>query len=310
MLKRAVATSRKLSELKSDSARLLYTWLLPFLDVEGKYYGEPDIIKGAIVPRLSTFSSQNIEEYLQELAKKGLIYWYQVEGDRYLRFTVFDKHQNINKDRESKSQIPDKSEDSGVTQEDSGVTQEDSGVTQEDSLLSKVKLREVKLSENKVYIEDKIKLRKDKFFLEAKNEKNFSLNSYFKLLSIEEYTRLLNEKQKMLDWNIVFSEMIKAYPMTSNLEVAVQEYLKWLYSPTSNKPNGSPIKILKSFVCNADKGLLPLPLQKKDFLDALGETKKLNPAVAKAGYLDMIRKCEKEEEDEEKRVFEKTCRAG
>ncbi|MEW6063576.1 MAG: hypothetical protein AB1571_04375 [Nanoarchaeota archaeon] len=150
MLKKAISTSKKLAELKTDSARLLYTWLIPHLDVEGRFYGDEDVIKGSIVPRLKSFTPEKIKNYLQDMANIGLIIWYEVDGDKYLQFTVFEKHQTLNRDREGKSQIPPSTpENSGVTPENSGVTPENSGVTPENSLLSKDKLSKDNINLNK-----------------------------------------------------------------------------------------------------------------------------------------------------------------
>lgn len=106
MLKRVIATSKKLSLVKTDSARLLYTWLLPFLDVNGCYYAEPEIIKGNIVPRLKTFDEKNIQEYLDDLNSLGLISVYNFENEHYLKLTNFLEHQCIYRDREAKPTIP------------------------------------------------------------------------------------------------------------------------------------------------------------------------------------------------------------
>lgn len=108
MLRRAIATSRKLAELKSDSARLLYTWILPFLDVEGRYFADPLIIKGNIVPRIKSFTAKKIEECLKDMSDKAhqLVLLYRIDGDRYLQFLVFEKHQTLRKDREGASKIP------------------------------------------------------------------------------------------------------------------------------------------------------------------------------------------------------------
>lgn len=49
MLKKNISQSKKLALLKNDSARLLYTWILPHLDIEkdGQYlnFKRPDPIK-------------------------------------------------------------------------------------------------------------------------------------------------------------------------------------------------------------------------------------------------------------------------
>jgi len=106
MLKRAISDSRRLSELKTDSARLLWTWILPYLDVEGKYHADPDLIKGKIVPRLKTFTPKNINEYLEDMAGVGLVVLYEHDGDKYLQFRNFQEFQNLRENREGKSKIP------------------------------------------------------------------------------------------------------------------------------------------------------------------------------------------------------------
>lgn len=129
MLKKNVSTSKKLTGLKSDSARLLWTWILPHLDVKGRFSAEVDIIKGLVVPRLKHFTEQKIEDILQELSSVGLIRLYVADGERYLEFIRFDDFQNLRVDREAESKIPqptdikERKDNSGSTP---GVIQEDS----------------------------------------------------------------------------------------------------------------------------------------------------------------------------------------
>ncbi|MEW6097492.1 MAG: hypothetical protein AB1567_13385, partial [bacterium] len=198
MLKKVISTSRKLAELKTDSARLLYTWLIPHLDIEGRFYGDEDIIKGSIVPRIKTFTSEKIKECLQDMVNTGLINWYEVDGDKYLQFTVFEKHQNLNRDREGKSQIPPPPifstlgvtpKNSGVTLENSGVTLENSGVTLENSLLSKDKLSK-----------DNINISKDNIFSQIENLLIlFSFDIKELILEYIEYAKLENKTKQITD---------------------------------------------------------------------------------------------------------------
>lgn len=139
MLKRAVSQSRRLSNLKNDSHRLLYTWLIPFLDVEGRYFASPDVIKGSIVPRLKHFNEKNIQEALGDMADNELILLYQYDGEQYLQLRKFNDHQYLNKAREADSKIPPYSEDLQL--------QINSRVNPDDS--TEVKLREVKRREVK-----------------------------------------------------------------------------------------------------------------------------------------------------------------
>jgi len=139
MLKRAVSDSRRLSELKSDSARLLWTWILPYLDIEGRYFADADIIKGKIVPRIKTFTPEIISEYLDDMRRVGLIVLYEFDGEKYLQFRNFHEFQNLRENREGKSKIPPPAENSRRTP---GVLLDNDGNTP-----TQVKLREVKLRE-------------------------------------------------------------------------------------------------------------------------------------------------------------------
>lgn len=106
MLKKVISDSKKLASLKSDSARLLWTWILPYLDIEGRYYADPDMIKGKVVPRVKTFTPENINDYLSEMDSVGLITLYESEGEKYLQFRNFKEFQNLRESKEAKSKIP------------------------------------------------------------------------------------------------------------------------------------------------------------------------------------------------------------
>jgi len=114
MLKKIISTSRKLACLKTDSARLLYTWILPHLDIEGRFSAEPDIVKGYIVPRLTTMTVSKITKYLEDMADNDLIILYKVNGDNYLQAEKFKEFQTLREDREATSVIPPP-DDSGST---------------------------------------------------------------------------------------------------------------------------------------------------------------------------------------------------
>ena len=99
MLKKIISTSKKLANLKSDSARLLYTWLLPHLDVEGRFSADPNIVKGYVVPRLK-MSTKKIAEYLDDMVINGLIILYEKNSDKYLQLNKFKDFQILRENRE------------------------------------------------------------------------------------------------------------------------------------------------------------------------------------------------------------------
>jgi hypothetical protein len=106
MLKKAISMSRRLADLKTDSARMLYTWIIPHLDVEGRFYANPEMIKGSVVPRVKDFDEAKIQDCLTDMANVGLIILYKIDGDLYLQLRKFKDHQKLRPKREAKSIIP------------------------------------------------------------------------------------------------------------------------------------------------------------------------------------------------------------
>ena len=117
IIKKIISTSRKIANLKTTEARLLYTWLIPHLDVEGRFSAEPDIVKGYVVPRLQEFSLTKTEECLKDMAENGLIVLYSINGDKFLELTGFSLHNKIRKDHEAASNIPPPTKDNIMTGE-------------------------------------------------------------------------------------------------------------------------------------------------------------------------------------------------
>lgn len=160
MLKKAVSTSRRLADLETDSARLLYTWIIPHLDIEGRFYADPSMIKGSVVPRIKSFTEDLIAECIQDMASVGLITVYEVDGDQYFYFRKFADHQNLNPKREAPSKIPDPphTKEKNTLTKGNSIDKTEHTDTTPDKLQStldspvstpgQVKLREVKLRES------------------------------------------------------------------------------------------------------------------------------------------------------------------
>lgn len=114
ILKRQISDSKKLGALKSDSARLLYTWLIPWLDIEDRHTADPDLIKGRIFPKCKSWNIRKIERGLEELNDGELIILYEANGEVYLQFTK--TLQKKYRDKEAPSKIPPPPENSGELQ--------------------------------------------------------------------------------------------------------------------------------------------------------------------------------------------------
>lgn len=145
MIKKCISESKKLGALKSDSARLLYTWLLPHLDVEGRHSADPDIIKGHIFPKVKSMTMSKIKKLINELAEARLIILYKANDEVYLQLEKFHKYQKIDKNREAKSKIPAPTEENIIN---SGINHENSGLNQIKSPISLNKVKESKVKKS------------------------------------------------------------------------------------------------------------------------------------------------------------------
>jgi len=140
ILLKSISESKKLSKLKTDSARLLYTWLIPHLDINGCFSGDAEVIKGKIFTRLKK-SNKTVEGYLQDLERVKLIVRYEVNGDVFLYSPDFVKKQpSLNPKKEGKPLIPLPAPE---------LLQTNSRQTPEKVSTSKVKESKVKVNESK-----------------------------------------------------------------------------------------------------------------------------------------------------------------
>ena len=206
MLKKVICTSKKLADLKSDSARLLYTWLLPHLDIEGRFSGDPNIIKGYICPRLNHITKKKIERYLQELAENKLIIVYRASNDLFLQFIEFHKHQSLRRDREAESDIP--APEDGELLYNSGITP------------TQVKLSKVNISKVNSRVEEIIN------YLNKKSKKNFRSTTiktidlikarFNEKFTIEDFKKVIDVKTKQWFGNEEFEGFLRPETLFGN----------------------------------------------------------------------------------------------
>lgn len=76
IVSKRISRSEKIASLTSDTARMFYTWLIPYLDVEGRIEGNPKLLKGDICPLLDHVTISVIDAILTELDAIGLIVLY------------------------------------------------------------------------------------------------------------------------------------------------------------------------------------------------------------------------------------------
>ena len=177
---KSISESKKISELKTDGSRLLYTWLLTHLDVNGCYSGDPQVVNGKVFTRLSK-SNKTIEDYLKDLEQNNLIVRYCVNGDMFLNVPDFvEKQPSLNPEREGKTNIPLPTPD--LLQSKSGITP------------LKVKLSKGKLSKGNVLYKQIIT------YLNEKADKNFKPNTK---ATIDKIKARINEGKTLEDFKKV-----------------------------------------------------------------------------------------------------------
>ena len=106
MLKKVICESPRLAALKNDTNRLIYTWLIPHLDVEGRHSADIRILKSHIAPILNHITHKILKNSLIDMAENDLIALYDVDGKPYLELKRFHKHQVLREGRERASDIP------------------------------------------------------------------------------------------------------------------------------------------------------------------------------------------------------------
>lgn len=142
MLKKKISLNEALANLDNDTHRLLFTWAIPHLDIEGRISGSPRVFKATVAPLLDHLTPEKITKFFNDAHEKGLINRYKIGKDWWVEYPKFKENQNLRETREAASRIPSPPENSGTTP---GVIQEDDSTTP-----AEVKRSEVNLIEEKI----------------------------------------------------------------------------------------------------------------------------------------------------------------
>ena len=115
MLNRAISRDRDVAGLANTvglDAALLFTWMIPHLDRDGRLDADPEVIKGMVVPRIRHFDAGRVADLLRILAGTKLVDEYEDgRGGTFLVFPGFAKNQaGMRYDRESESEFPNPDE--------------------------------------------------------------------------------------------------------------------------------------------------------------------------------------------------------
>ena len=147
MLRKKISFDERLGQVSLESL-LVFTWMIPHLDVKGRILGDIFHIKATVFPLIDQLSTKKIKKALTELEKVNLILIYGGKI-KYIQFNGFLKNQKISENREAKSTIPDPE----LLTSNSRVTQ-DVSLKLSSSLNSSLKLRAE--AEVQAEVEDKI----------------------------------------------------------------------------------------------------------------------------------------------------------
>ena len=102
MLNKTVCASRKFDGLPDDTCRLMATWIISQLDVQGVFYGDPAMVRSLVFPRRSDVTEEQITDYLKCMEQIGLIKLYEAKNDTWQWWPGFRDNQiGLRADRES-----------------------------------------------------------------------------------------------------------------------------------------------------------------------------------------------------------------
>lgn len=110
IIKESICSSEKLAAL-SDFEFRLWIGLITQADDAGRGDARPAIIKGHIFPFRERLSIKDIDAALQELAAKGCVSLYKVDGKPYFLFPGWVKHQRV---RDCKPKFPEPPENGAL----------------------------------------------------------------------------------------------------------------------------------------------------------------------------------------------------
>lgn len=94
LIKESIRTSRSVNNL-SDFDFRVWTYLITYVDDYGRGSADAELLKGLCFPRRKGITEAQIEKAVANLAMSGMVTLYMVDGEPYLAFPNWDKHQQI-----------------------------------------------------------------------------------------------------------------------------------------------------------------------------------------------------------------------
>lgn len=161
MLSATISESKKFGNVQTNTSRLVYLMLLPWVDREGRYEADATLISHRVLMRCG-IPEEQVEEALTDLERCGLIRLYSAQGKRVLEFVDFLKW-NKPHWKEPPSALPDPSENGSLTQSDNV-----SLISGEEGAKLEPSLRQSPTAEVEVEVEEEVEEEEDLVLLSAK----------------------------------------------------------------------------------------------------------------------------------------------
>jgi len=106
-LGKRISHSKRVNKL-SMTGMLIYTWLIPQYDDDGRIDGDPEDLKYNVLPRRGDVTVDQVAEEIESMAALGLVTWYEVDGKPYLQMDpdAWEENQTFKGVKRVNSKIP------------------------------------------------------------------------------------------------------------------------------------------------------------------------------------------------------------
>lgn len=94
IIKDTIRTSKSVNALTDFQFRV-WLYLITYVDDYGCGSADAELLKGFVFPRRKGITESQIQKAIDDLASMGIIHLYYVDGESYLCFPNWDKHQRI-----------------------------------------------------------------------------------------------------------------------------------------------------------------------------------------------------------------------
>ncbi|MFA4974561.1 MAG: hypothetical protein WC683_18290 [bacterium] len=101
MLNTSISKAKKFDELPDDTCRLLATWTIAHLDLNGVFYADPMLVRSVVFPRRADITLEQVEGYLAAMQSVGLIQLFEDRGEMWQWWPGFaDNQPGLRRERE------------------------------------------------------------------------------------------------------------------------------------------------------------------------------------------------------------------